>query len=480
MGSPEDVGALSAAVARLLGLPAAEVEGLTRLSGGASRETWSFEAGGRELILRRDPPGRPSPPGGMAHEAAAMRACTRAGLPVPEVLADDDGTVLGTAGLVMTRVDGEALARRILRDDAYASARPRLADQLGTFLAGLHAVDPGEVPGLDTTEPLAQYWAAYESIDDVSPTFEAARRWLETHRPDPPERAVIVHGDLRLGNVLVGPDGLTAVLDWELLHLGDPVEDLAWVCVRAWRFGSPLPVAGVGTVEQLLGAYEAAGGSAVDRDAFRWWLVQKTLQWGIQCMGQAAAHLLGLARSVELAAVGRRVAEQEWDLVELLAPDAAEEAAVAPPPPAATAAGSGGGEGQEPQRPRRLRTPDRTGAGRGRPRVPLRHGHGRHRGPRPLPRPGRRQRPRHRRARAGARPRARRGLRPGPRGAGRGVHRRAGRRHPGRAVRRRRGRRPLPPRRRAVGVPGGHRPRPPDRRQPQAPRRPRPARPDRP
>ncbi len=342
MGSPEDVGALSAAVARLLGLPTAEVEGLTRLSGGASRETWSFEAGGRELILRRDPPGRPSPPGGMAHEAAAMRACTRAGLPVPEVLADDDGTVLGTAGLVMTRVEGEALARRILRDDAYASARPRLADQLGTFLAGLHAVDPGEVPGLDTTEPLAQYWAAYESIDDVSPTFEAARRWLETHRPDPPDRAVIVHGDLRLGNVLVGPDGLTAVLDWELLHLGDPVEDLAWVCVRAWRFGSPLPVAGVGTVEQLLGAYEAAGGSAVDRDAFRWWLVQKTLQWGIQCMGQAAAHLLGLVRSVELAAVGRRVAEQEWDLVELLAPDAAEEAAVAPPPPAATAAAAAG------------------------------------------------------------------------------------------------------------------------------------------
>ena len=338
MGSPEDVGALSAAVARLLGLPAAEVEGLTRLSGGASRETWSFRAGGRELILRRDPPGRPGPAGGMAHEAAAMRACTRAGLPVPEVLADDDGTVLGSAGLVMTRVEGEALARRILRDDAYASARPRLADQLGTFLAGLHAVDPGEVPGLDTTDPLAQYWAAYESIDDVSPTFEAARRWLETHRPDPPERAVIVHGDLRLGNVLVGPDGLTAVLDWELLHLGDPVEDLAWVCVRAWRFGSPLPVAGVGTVEQLLGAYEAAGGSAVDRDAFRWWLVQKTQQWGIGCMGQAAAHLLGMARSVELAAVGRRVAEQEWDLVELLAPDAAEEAAVAPPPRAAAKA----------------------------------------------------------------------------------------------------------------------------------------------
>lgn len=337
MGSPKEVGALAAAVARLLELPEAEVEGLTRLTGGASRETWSFAAGRRDLILRRDPPGRPGPRGGMAHEAAAMRACTRAGLPVPEVLADDDGTILGTAGLVMTRVEGEALARRILRDDAYAGARPRLAEQLGTFLAGLHALDPAEVPGLDTTDTLAQYLAAYAEIDDVSPTFEAAARWLVTHRPAPPERTVILHGDLRLGNMLVGPDGLTAVLDWELLHLGDPVEDLAWMCVRAWRFGSPLPVAGVGRVEQLLGAYEAAGGGPVDRDAFRWWLVEKTLQWGIQCMGQAAAHLLGLARSVELAAVGRRVAEQEWDLVDLLAPDAAEDAGAAPPPPPADA-----------------------------------------------------------------------------------------------------------------------------------------------
>jgi aminoglycoside phosphotransferase (APT) family kinase protein len=334
MGTPNDTDALADAVARLLaGEPGIDggagdvtVEGLARLSGGASRETWAFRAvgpdGGRDLILRRDPPGRPGPEGAMGHEADAMRACRRAGLAVPEVVAaDPEGTTLGTAGLVMTRVEGEALARRILRDDAYATARPRLAHQLGTFLAGLHAVDPAEVPGLADADPLADYGAAYDLLGDASPTFAAARRWLAADRPAR-TATVVVHGDLRLGNVLVGPDGLRAVIDWELVHLGDPVEDLAWLCVKAWRFRSPLPVAGVGTLDELLGAYEAASGTTVDREAFRWWLVQKTWQWGVQCMGQAAAHLSGALRSVELAAVGRRVAEQEWDLVELLAPEA--------------------------------------------------------------------------------------------------------------------------------------------------------------
>ena len=135
-----------------------------------------------------------------------------------------------------------------------------------------------------------------------------------------------------MGNVIVDGDGLAAVIDWELVHLGDPVEDLAWLCVKAWRFGEPLEVGGVGTVDQLIDAYEAAGGRPVDRDAFHWWLVQKTLQWGIGCMGQAWAHLSGAIRSHELAAIGRRVAEQEWDLIELLAPDEWAAAAAEPLP----------------------------------------------------------------------------------------------------------------------------------------------------
>jgi aminoglycoside phosphotransferase (APT) family kinase protein len=308
-----------------------EITDLQRLSGGASRETWSFGAAGRSLILRRDPPGRPGLPGSMKLEADAMRACHQAGLRVPAIVLDDDGATLGTAGLVMSAVPGETLARRILRDDEFAHARGVLVGQLGEFLAGLHAIDPAEVPGAAEVDELARYWTSYGVVPDRSPTFEKAQAWLEANRP-PRTATTLVHGDLRMGNVIVDGDGLAAVIDWELVHVGDPVEDLAWLCVKAWRFGAPLEVGGVGTVDQLIAAYEGAGGRPVDRAAFHWWLVQKTLQWGIGCMGQAWAHLSGAVRSHELAAIGRRAAEQEWDLIELLAPEAWAAARAAPPP----------------------------------------------------------------------------------------------------------------------------------------------------
>jgi hypothetical protein len=171
----------------------------------------------------------------------------------------------------------------------------------------------------------------YESVDDTSPTFERAHEWLIANRP-PRGATTVVHGDLRLGNVIVDAHGLAAAIDWELVHVGDPLEDLGWLCVRAWRFGAPLEVGGVGTIDELVDAYESAGGRAVDRDALHWWLVQKTLQWGVGCMGQAAVHLTGAVRSHELAAIGRRVAEQEWDLIELLAPDEWKAARTTPPP----------------------------------------------------------------------------------------------------------------------------------------------------
>jgi aminoglycoside phosphotransferase (APT) family kinase protein len=304
---------------RLAALFGGPVDGLERLSGGASRETWAFRAGGRDLVLRRDPPGRPTEFGSMATEAAAIAACAGAGLAVPAVVAVDDGARLGTPGLVMTRVAGETLARRILREPRFAAARGLLVGQLASFLAGLHRLPLESVPGLAEIDPLAFVVELYDQVEDVSPTFDAALRWLERHRPGR-SATTIVHGDFRLGNVIVAEDGLRAVLDWELVHLGDPLEDLAWLCVKAWRFGAGPAAAGVGTVDELLSAYEAAGGGPVDGGAFRWWLVQKTLQWGVICMRQAAVHLTGAQPSVELAAIGRRVAEQEWDLLELLAP----------------------------------------------------------------------------------------------------------------------------------------------------------------
>jgi aminoglycoside phosphotransferase (APT) family kinase protein len=324
------------------------VEGLARLSGGASRETWRFDAvaedgARRELVLRRDPPGRPGPPGGMGLEARALRAAHAAGLPVPAVLLDDDGGErFGSAGMVTERVEGEAIARRILRDDAYAPARARLAAQCGACLARLHAVPLSEVPGLHDEDALTSVRLWYDQVGQPSATFEWAFRWLDAQRPTS-TRPAVVHGDFRLGNLMVGPDGLRAVLDWELVHAGDPLEDLGWLCTKAWRFGSELPVGGFGRYEQLIGAYEAAGGGPVDRDALHWWEVFGSLRWGVICMGQAAVHLHGALRSVELAAIGRRACEQEWDLLELLA----EPTLLLSAGSAGTGAGSAGPAGAE-------------------------------------------------------------------------------------------------------------------------------------
>jgi hypothetical protein len=233
----------------------------------------------------------------------------------------------------MRRVAGETIARRILRDDEYATARSVLVRDLGHFLAGLHAIDPAEVPGVALVDPLPRTWANYLELGEVNPVFDAAHAWLAAHQPEM-DSITLVHGDLRMGNVIVGPDGLEAVIDWELIHCGDPHEDIAWLCLKAWRFGEPLEVGGVGTLDELLAAYSATGGRPIDRDRLHWWLVARTLAWGIGCRMQAEFHLTGKVRSIDLAAVGRRVSEQEWDLVELLAPDACRRALDAPAPDA--------------------------------------------------------------------------------------------------------------------------------------------------
>ncbi|MGN6790843.1 MAG: phosphotransferase family protein [Streptosporangiaceae bacterium] len=332
---PVPVTDLACALAPWVGRRPARIEGLTRMSGGASREIWSFDAvdqdGARtELVLRRDPPGRPSEPGAIEREARALSLADAAGLAVPELLFTSDGPGLGAAGMVMRRVPGETIARRILRDDQYSRARSALVGQLGDFAARLHAVELPE--GFPRPDPLADLQATLAGLGEHSPVFDLAIEKLATDEPrrrDP----VLLHGDLRLGNVIVGPEGLRAVLDWELTHLGNPAEDLGWLCVKAWRFGAEAPVAGVGTREELLAAYLAAGGADISLDELRWWEVLGTLRWGVICMTQAQAHLSGAHRSVELAAIGRRVCEQEWDLLLLLAPDAAAGAACSRPRP---------------------------------------------------------------------------------------------------------------------------------------------------
>jgi aminoglycoside phosphotransferase (APT) family kinase protein len=348
--------ALASGLAGALGTDAGAISGLRRLSGGASRETWAFDAGGRPLILQRARPGSRGTVG-MATEAALLRAAAAEGVPVPGVVVatgatgateseptggagnDPAGGGLGPAWMVVDRVPGETIARKILRDDEFSAARPLLAAQCGEALARIHRIPADAAPGLAGGDQLAQLRAALDAADEPHPAFELGFRWLDRHRPAAVGgRDTVVHGDFRNGNLVVGPDGLRAVLDWELAHRGDPLEDLGWLCVRAWRFGAEPRVGGFGSVDELVGAYEATAGEVVDRTALHWWEVLGTLKWGVICVVQAATHLTGVVRSVELAAIGRRVCEVEHDLL-LLLPEGDAAAAVpsvdTPTPPEA-------------------------------------------------------------------------------------------------------------------------------------------------
>jgi aminoglycoside phosphotransferase (APT) family kinase protein len=294
--------------------PGAEVEDLQRLSGGASRETWRFRANGRSWVLQQQ---RNGDVRDMEIEASAVAAAGAAGVAVPRLHAFGRSAD-GAAHMILDAVDGETIARKIQRDDEFAFARTVLTEQLGATLASIHAVEPGGISGLESPDQIERYTEVLDDLGESRPVLELARRWLLDRRPDSTEHT-LVHGDFRLGNLIIGADGLRAVIDWELVHLGDPMEDLGWLCVRAWRFGQRPPVAGLGAYADLFAAYEAAGGATVDPAVVRWWEVLGTWKWAIMCIVQADVHLSGAARSHELAAVGRRVCENEHDLLSLMA-----------------------------------------------------------------------------------------------------------------------------------------------------------------
>ncbi len=333
MTEASGLAAVLASRLRVLWGTEAEVTGVRPLPGGASRESWDVRvrtAGDaeRRLILLRDAGGRARHPDkNVAVEAAAMTAARLAGVPVAEIYDYGEGA-LGQAYLLMERLDGETIPRRLLRDEAFAAARPGLARRLGEVLARIDQVDPDSVPGLPRVDALGQVTGLYQAFAEPRPALEIGLRWLAGHRPAP-AADTLVHGDFRTGNLMVGEDGLHGVLDWELAHRGDPRQDLGWLCTKAWRFGSASPVGGFGARAELMAGYAAGGGTPPDEETQRWWELYGTVRWALLCRQQAERYLAEGEPSIELAVLGRRVCEQEYDI--LLALGCAAPTAVTDP-----------------------------------------------------------------------------------------------------------------------------------------------------
>ncbi len=301
----------------------AEISGLKRLTGGANMESWGFDYGDRLLVLRRAPgTGERSEELArisMESEARLIALAGEAGITAPPmlgILTPEDG--LGQ-GYLMARIAGETLPHKILGNPDFARAETALSEQSATELAKIHAMPldtlPDDIPHEDAAMLLEGLGQRYRDYGARIPVFDYALRWLADHLPKQAEPRLL-HGDFRMGNLMINGDGIAAILDWELAHIGDPAQDLAYICTPSWRFTRhDLAVGGFGDVDAFLSSYAAASDAAVDRARFDYWLVYSTLWWGICCLGMTQIWRSGTDRSLERVVIGRRVSEVEVDLL---------------------------------------------------------------------------------------------------------------------------------------------------------------------
>jgi aminoglycoside phosphotransferase (APT) family kinase protein len=315
-----------------------EIKTLALMPGGASQEMWRLDLsvpegawkGEYPLVMRRQV-GTKIWADALEPESEfrVLQAAYESGAPAPHPywLFHD---LLGRAALVMGRLEGETIGRRVVKEPALAEARRRLPGQMGAALAAIHRVDAdkfglsGILPAPARGQTPARFLigrteADLDRVGEPHPALELGLRWLRRHEPPPPERLVLVHGDFRIGNILVNPDGLGGVLDWEFAHIGDPAEDLFWGLVRDWRFGADhLHYGGVGEPEEFFAAYEERGGGTVDRAHVSYWEVMGNVRWAVGTLNQAQRHLRGQEPNLELASLGRRCAEMELEALRLM------------------------------------------------------------------------------------------------------------------------------------------------------------------
>jgi len=315
----------------------------TRLTGGATMESWRFEATGPEgpgaFVLRRAPSLEfmEDRPFGHDVEAAIIRAARGAGVTAPEItveLEPDDG--IGS-GFVMQALPGTPDPKQILAMD-----RPdALLREVARDLARIHSLKRGDVPDavpvMDTRTAIADLRQQFVDAGGDRPIIALGLKWLEDNCPPPASEPVLIHGDYRMGNLLVQDGRLTGVLDWELAHLGDAHEDLAFGCMAVWRFARyDRPALGLGSLGDYFSAYEAESGVTVDRERFRYWLIHRTVWWALGCLRMAHHWRSGQDRMLERVVISRRTSEQELDLLMLLEEEAPEHERAARVDPAIT------------------------------------------------------------------------------------------------------------------------------------------------
>ncbi|MEO1046690.1 MAG: phosphotransferase [Pseudomonadota bacterium] len=299
-------------------------EGLHRLTGGATMESWRFSCVGQDFVLRRAPslPFMEDRPFGHDVEAAIIRAAHAKGVTAPQVVAElepEDG--IGS-GFVMQALPGTPNPKQILEmEDPSALLKEAARD-----LARIHSLRredlPEAVPVMDYRAAIADLKAQFEEAGGDRPIIALGLKWMEDNCPDPVE-PVLIHGDYRMGNLLAEDSKLTGVLDWELAHFGDRHEDLAFGCMAVWRFHRyDRPALGLGSLEDYFAAYEAEAGVTVDRDRFRYWLIHRTVWWALGCLRMAKIWRSGEDRMLERVVISRRTSEQELDLLMLLEEDA--------------------------------------------------------------------------------------------------------------------------------------------------------------
>lgn len=322
-------------------MPAArsmQIEGLRRIPGGASRETWSFDASWEEdhapcrggFILRRDPDASLLVTE-REREYTIYQALDGTAVPVPRARwLEPDPCWLDRPFFIMDRIDGCQTSGDLLAGPEYEAVRPTVAARKMQILAALHALD-WRALGLDVLSPpeaaaecagreLA-HWRSIITAEalEPQPVLEAAMAWLAANLPPPASRIVLVHGDYRTGNFLYNSQGqILGVLDWEMAHLGDPMEDLAWLAMRSWRYRHPQLAGGLLPRAELFKLYEQAGGVPVHEGAIRWWEVLGNLKLAGIFLTGARSFVEGRTTEIMMALVGRMLPPLEAEILDLL------------------------------------------------------------------------------------------------------------------------------------------------------------------